>query len=69
MMNTQSRWRVTVEYKDYSEYSINYSLLANAMSILTKHVADIELELTNSVALYDTYSNSLRFYYSIADNC
>lgn len=69
MMNIQPRWRVVVEYKDYSEYSVTYSLLANAMSTLTKHVADVELELTNSVALYDTYSNSLRFYYSIADNC
>ena len=69
MMNTQPRWRVTVEYKDYSEYTINYSLLTNAMATVTKHVADVELELINSVALYDTYSHSLRFYYSTVDNC
>lgn len=68
MMNRQPRWKVVVEYKDTREYSVNYSLLANAMGAVTKHVADVELELTNSVALYDMYSDTLKFYYSTADN-
>ena len=68
MMNSQPRWKVVVEYKDMSEYSVKYSLLANAMVVVTRHVSDVELELINSIALYDMYSHTLKFYYSTADN-
>ena len=68
MMNRQPRWKVVVEYKDMSEYSVSYSLIANAMGAVTRYIADVELELTNSVALYDMYFDTLKFYYSTADN-
>ncbi len=61
------RWKVVIEYPDGMEVSDGYENMSVALRLAADYTAMVEDGEIESVALYDMWSNELKFWYSRSD--
>lgn len=61
------RWEVVIEYSDGTEVSDKYVNVGVALKLAADYASEVETGELESVALFDTWGNELKFWYSRAD--
>lgn len=61
------RWKIAIEYLDGMEKTDRYRNMSIAIKMVADYTAMVEDGEIESVALYDMWSNELKFWYSRSD--